>query len=426
MSKTIFIIGAGMSAECGAPVIRDFLKPDYLEMIPSKQRSSIKKFLNSNYFSNDCITIEDALKKIDTEIKNEVPTSRYSIEQLIKIRKILVNYIIEILSICGDNLMKELRAEKCDSPYLVLSSNQKNRDRLFQQKTIDQLTRELENFSGIKKKIPIIGINAKKWVETYSSILLLMKPNDVVINLNFDQFFELALLDLPLDVTVDFGIEFFELSADEDVLCNGILSKITRPPNTSNLRKISLFKIHGSLNWGICSECKSLISTVRTPIIRVKKYIRDLQKEDKKFKRNKLCCEKFAIEPSIVVPTIYSQRGYDNKYLREISKAVISEITTADNLVFLGYSLSDSDKYIRNLFKKAKKLKKGKPWDHVYVINRSITKIKKNYESIFENAEFVRSTTSKYIDDELMRIDGKKITVNNCIMKRKPVKIVKI
>ena len=426
MKKTIFIIGAGMSAECGAPVIRDFLKSEFLEWVPSKNRDPIKNFLNSDYFSKDCVTIEDALKKIDTEIKNGSSASKYSIKQLKKIRKILVKYIIEILSICGDNLMSELRSTPSDQPYSVLSSNEKDRDNKFQQKIVDQLKRELEHFSGVKKKTPVIGINAKKWIETYSSFLFLMKPNDVVINLNYDQFFELALLDLPLDTTVDFGVDFFELSADEDVLCHGILSKITRPPQPSDVRKISLFKIHGSLNWGICTECESLISTVRTPIIRVKKYIRDLQKEDTDFKEKNLCCEKFSIEPFIVIPTIYSRRGYDNNYLKEISKAAIFEISTADSLVFLGYSFFNSDKFVQNLFKKAKQLRKGKPWNHVYVINRSITKIQDNYLPIFKNSEFIRSTTLKYIQEKLKTINPKKISINNCIMKRKPLKIVKI
>ncbi len=426
MDKTIFVIGAGMSAECGAPVIRDFLKPDFLKMVPTKQRKIISNFLNSDYFSSNNITIEDALKKIDTEIVHAKTSSEYSIEQLVKIRTILVNYIIEILSVCGNNLMDELRTTPIDQPYLVQSSREKDQELLFRQKLIGQLTREMEHLSGNERTIPIIGINAKKWLETYSSILLLMKPDDVVINLNFDQFFELALLELPQDVMVDYGVDYFELSADEDVLCNGFLPKISRPPKDSEIRKISLFKIHGSLNWGICSGCKSLISTVRTPIIRVKDYIQKLQKTPKKFREKELCCDQFAIEPLIVIPTIYPRRGYENKYLRELSKAAIIEISKAANLVFLGYSLSDSDQYVRNLFEKAKSVRKNKPWKSVLVINRSIASIKENYEGIFENIEFIKSTTSKFIQEQLKRIDPKKCTLKSCIMKKKPIKWIKV
>jgi hypothetical protein len=253
-----------------------------------------------------------------------------------------------------------------------------------------------------------------------------MKPNDVIINLNFDQFFELALLDLPQDVIIDYGVDYFELSADDDVLCNGILPRITRLPKSSEIRKITLFKIHGSLNWGICSECKSLISTVRTPIIRVKDYIQKLQKSSKKFRERELCCERFSVEPLVVIPTIYSRRGYENKYLKEITKAAITEISNADNLVFLGYSLSDSDQFVRSLFIKAKTVRKNEPWKSVLVINRSIASIKENYEGIFDNVEFIKSTTSKYIQKELKKIDPKKWTLKNCIMKKKPVKVIKV
>jgi NAD-dependent SIR2 family protein deacetylase len=425
MDKTIFIIGAGMSAECGAPVIRDFLKPDFLKMVASKQRKVISNFLNSNYFSSNNITIEDALKKIDTEIKNGKTSSEYSIKRLVKIKTILVNYIIEILSVCGDNLMEELRTTSIDKPYLVLSKK-KDQEILYRQKLIGQLTRELEHLSSDDHTIPIIGINAKKWLETYSSILLLLKPNDVVINLNFDQFFEIALLDLPQDVIIDYGIDHFQLSPDEDFLCEGILTKLTRPPKSAGVRKISLFKIHGSLNWGICSGCNSLISIVRTPIIRLKKYIQQLQKMEKKFKEKNLCCTQFAVDPLIVIPTIYSKRGYENHYLKELSKAAIAEISNADNLVFLGYSFSDSDQFVRHLFEEAEKNRKNKPWEGIRVINRSIAPIKENYERIFKKVEFIRSTPSKFIQEELRMIDPKKCTLNNCIMKKRAIRVIKV
>lgn len=426
MDKTIFILGAGMSAECGAPVIRTFLLPEFLEFVPSDRREVIRQFLNSDYFSAESVTIEGALTKIDTEICEGATSTGYTIEQLTTIRSILVNYIIEVLSVCGDNLMKELQTTQIDQPYYVLSSKEKNQEHLFKDKITQQLSRELEHFSGNGGDVPIIGINAKKWLETYGSVLLLMKPNDVVINLNFDQFFELALLDLPLDVIVDYGLDYFELSPDEDVLCHGILPKVSRPPKSSEMRKITLLKIHGSLNWGICSECKSLMTTVRTPIIRVNDYIKKLQKGRKQFKERELCCEQFAVEPLIVIPKLYSRRGYENNYLKETSETAITEISNAENVVFFGYSLSESDLYVRNLFEKAKSIRKNRSWKNVLVINRSIASIKENYEGIFENVEFIETTSSKYIQDELKKIVPKNLTLENCILKNKPIQEFKL
>lgn len=155
------------------------------------------------------------------------------------------------------------------------------------------------------------------------------------ISTNYDILIDNALANLYPERSLDYGIDFANF--DE-------LDEWERPgPNS-----ISLFKIHGSLNWLYCPTCNNVRLTPK------EKGVITLLGEDSYSDNQAYCrrCETI-YSPIIVPPTFY--KDFTNVFLNSIWNKTEQELHKADHIIFCGYSFPDADMHIKYLIKRVQK-----------------------------------------------------------------------
>lgn len=105
---------------------------------------------------------------------------------------------------------------------------------------------------------------------------------------------------------------------------------------------VSLYKIHGSLNWVFCPVCNDILIT---PFQKGAAKIASRPRE--------YTCDrcKTLRAPIIVPPTLY--KDMSNIHLRKICNKAEKEILGVEKLIFCGYSLPAADTHIKYLIKRA-------------------------------------------------------------------------
>ena len=143
--------------------------------------------------------------------------------------------------------------------------------------------------------------------------------NDTVISLNYDLIIDNGIL--RNDHTVDYGIPI----RDEK----------------RGLYSVRLLKLHGSLNWLYCPTCHALdVKDMMKKVLYV-------------FTHPHLKCPvcNGRYEPILITPTFL--KSYGNEFISPIWKHAENALIQAHHIVFIGYSLSDSDNVIRNLISRS-------------------------------------------------------------------------
>jgi hypothetical protein len=168
--------------------------------------------------------------------------------------------------------------------------------------------------------------------------------NTSFISLNYDILIDNALLGAREDsnLDLDYAIEFMNF---------GRQWKRPRPK-----RSITLFKLHGSLNWLYCPSCRAIrITPKQKGVCRLKWRPSEC-----------ICrrCKTLAV-PIIIPPTYF--KALSNLYLRQIWHAAEQTLKKCSRLVFCGYSFPDADVHIRYLLKRVEVYRQKTP--DVYIIN---------------------------------------------------------
>lgn len=118
---------------------------------------------------------------------------------------------------------------------------------------------------------------------------------------------------------------------------------------------IKLLKLHGSTNWGACSECHDIVAydlpkffskhnsyfgqaATNGTSLEVSKYLPELSH----------CGKPLSAVPVIVPPT-WNKSGYHGA-LSNVWSAAAQELLEARNIYVFGYSLPESDTFFRYLF----------------------------------------------------------------------------
>jgi hypothetical protein len=142
--------------------------------------------------------------------------------------------------------------------------------------------------------------------------------------------------DILLDLTLSlYGVPF-------DYCLNGML----------NDPSIPLLKLHGSINWAYCQQCKEIVPQslagwtgrikpgFKTFGIPIGTNIRRI-----KCKR----CSTTFTDPPVLVPPTWDKGKY-HASVQPVWRAAASRLSTAENLVIVGYSLPESDAFFRYLY----------------------------------------------------------------------------
>ena len=175
------------------------------------------------------------------------------------------------------------------------------------------------------------------------------KTNDdcTIITFNYDILLEKALLNASLCSCFSYGID-----VEKDNIRN--FHSYERKYENNLL----ILKLHGSLNWAVCSQCNKL-------------HLFFSQRYDDIFKNS--CCNCNAdLEAVLVPPTRFKEGKYLKKLwevanLERLWKIAGEKITTADEIVIIGYSFNEYDKEAVSLIKESIKANSKNP--NLYIVD---------------------------------------------------------
>ena len=349
----VFVLGAGASHPDGVPLQNDLIPMLLSGKIKELQDSFIGKevidFIKENFHykssSANFPRLEAVFGFLDYFIQHdESLNTKYTTSKLVEIKE----YLIKII-----HYLVDLRTDK-RSPYYHL----------------------------------------------FWEIIFNNNSNVSVLTMNYDTLLEQAFEDFYQQKGyIDYRIHFMNyepyargvhkltkwINATDPVIVAG--SNIPVP--------IKIIKIHGSLNWKYCNCCNQVLITPwdRKIDLNKGKFLGYTYPDNEKYEY-KCPLDNTEFNTLIVPPTYLKTLVHPiiSQLLREASR----EIRSTKRIVFLGYSLSNSDIHIKALFKKH--IQKG---TDIIVINPIFRKSQlNNYKALSDNVKFIEIGFEEFLKDE--------------------------
>jgi NAD-dependent SIR2 family protein deacetylase len=302
MSEVVFILGAGASKEAGAPLMVDFLeKADEL-------RKSNRAGENAGELKPDFDAVFNVISALQ-------PVHSKSELDLDNIESVFAAFEMGRLI----NRLPDLSKNNSDS--LLLSMK-----RLIY-KTLEK------------------------------TILYPVRNNHVYPPNSYHKFAEL-ITKLNADANNN---RCSIITFNYDIALDYALSFNTHPANyclSENFKQghINLFKLHGSLNWAKCSKCGEIVPlTIQNyfqkyhfPFLHDAKSV-CLDFASKLSSSGLMHCQEYIKSEPLIVPPTWNKMSYQQDLSKVWSHAA-SELTNAESIFVLGYSLPDSDLFFRYFF----------------------------------------------------------------------------
>ena len=349
----VFVLGAGASHPDGVPLQNDLIPMLLSGKIKELQDSFIGKevidFIKENFHykssSANFPRLEAVFGFLDYFIQHdESLNTKYTTSKLIEIKE----YLIKII-----HYLVDLRTDK-RSPYYHL----------------------------------------------FWEIIFNNNSNVSVLTMNYDTLLEQAFEDFYQQKGyIDYRIHFMNyepyargvhkltkwINATDPVIVTG--NNIPVP--------IKIIKIHGSLNWKYCNCCNQVLITPwdRKIDLNKGKFLGYTYPDNERYEY-KCPLDNTEFNTLIVPPTYLKTLVHPiiSQLLREASR----EIRSTKRIVFLGYSLSNSDIHIKALFKKH--IQKG---TDIIVINPIFRKSQlNNYKALSDNVKFIEIGFEEFLKDE--------------------------
>jgi len=152
--------------------------------------------------------------------------------------------------------------------------------------------------------------------EYYDFLKKIYQNDDDIISFNYDLVIESVLA--KLGITCDYGLN-------------------QKPLKDSQL----LLKMHGSVNWAQCNNCENFAFFSDNVAVKI-------------LSQGQKCphCKKNSLLPIIIPPVLYKENYFRTSKLFKLLWGHANEIITqANKIVFIGFSMRDSDSYAQELFK---------------------------------------------------------------------------
>ena len=118
---------------------------------------------------------------------------------------------------------------------------------------------------------------------------------------------------------------------------------------------VPLLKLHGSLNWGVCSNCKKIIPWNLMDYFHNRSWHPFHSNEESaiidigsNLKNHQHCNVNLLDEPVLVPPTW--NKSEHHATLSSVWSRAAKELAEAENIFVIGYSLPDSDAFFRYLY----------------------------------------------------------------------------
>lgn len=310
--KTVYILGAGFSVEAGAPTQAAIIHEAFRLHKSNSENFEKAKFeeftdfigqqlnISEDMFSN--IDLEDIFTPLDRCLAESSQFRGISLDKIMKVRE-------SVFYVVGRTIQ------------LVLNETRETKD--YIDHFANYLTRESSARAGVeyKRKDPVSVISTN-W-----DILL---DNSIYKSLHSDN---------DYNGVVDYCCYISSRDEHDDTVVPG-LEKLGQGGFN-----VKLLKLHGSLNWLQCPRCARL-------------YAKFLKKEAMRSFENSTSCRhcdknfpeergRHTLSPNLIMPTYL--KDLSNPQYRIIWQNAGIEISEADEIVFIGYSLPYADFEMRQL-----------------------------------------------------------------------------
>lgn len=295
MMKTAIFLGGGASAAEGAPVQSALFKKYFKALRAENNYSDYKRVSELSAYFKQMFSIDVLNDDLD-EIN--FPT----FEEAIGLLDLAVRKRQSFRDFDLENLAKSSNRIGFIRQYLVLLMAEVLEDKTAAVKGLHRSLVERLNKFGVLKDM-------------------------IFISTNYDVLIDRALASCE-DTFLDYGIDF---SNYRSPMCSPEESK----------QAVSLYKIHGSLNWSYCPTCN---------LLKLIKYQQGLLKllTDPSQAVCAIC--QSVKTPVIVPPTFF--KDMSNSFLNIVWHKTEANLKDVGHLVFCGYSLPDADMHIKYLLKR--------------------------------------------------------------------------
>lgn len=352
----LFVLGAGASSADGVPLQRDMLPMILRSDIPEIKESQIGKivceFISDNFAYNPDTNQYPALEAVfgflDYFIQqNESLNAKYTNDKIRDIKEYLIKLIHYIVNIQMDKR----------SPYYHLF------------------------WSAIS--------------EHY--------PNTSIITLNYDTLLEQAFEFLFKKFGyIDYCIPLMNYEKQPDLKQYNFWINPRVPVTVGekeNPVPIKIIKLHGSLNWKYCNCCNQ---TLLTP------WDRQIDLNEGKFlgytypdkKEYEFRCPQDKTEFQTLIMPPSHLKSLHHPVISQLISEASREIRATKKLIFVGYSLSDSDVHIKALFKK----NISTDTEIIVINSKQKESLELIYKSITKNVKFIYLSFEELVrDSSLMK-----------------------
>lgn len=342
--NTVFLFGAGASYSAGVPLQADLvpqiLKESDSQLLNSEVATRVRRFIRENFEPKDRYpSLEEVFGLIAFCLANDQSLSKHwSTQELLGTRSDLVKVI----------------------HYLISRGTTQSHD--FQ--------RFWQRVAEMKSSIGVITTNY-----------------DTLIDEAFDTIYPKFLLDYCIDLVNHrhpTNVHPFDwwLDATKPTDVNGEIPA----------HRVKLIKLHGSLNWKYCSTCGQVALTPWQHQFNLKlnsfSTFYELQIHECSFDGTNL--QSLLQPPSHVKPN-------SNYIFNRLYDQAAYLLGSAENLVFIGYSLPEADVHIRALVKRH-----FRNSGNIVVINKSRAQdLRHRYESLSQNVLYREWSFETFLRSEL-------------------------
>jgi hypothetical protein len=152
-----------------------------------------------------------------------------------------------------------------------------------------------------------------------------------------------SVITFNYDPLIEFGLFFG----------NGYDYSLSNDPRSTG--RIPLLKLHGSLNWGVCAECRAIVPfhlgdyINRFQLVPRYRQSEHLQLLDFLRAMKIAHCGKAVEQVPVILPPTWNKTEY-SPTLTHIWREAASQLSDAENIFVCGYSLPETDAFFKHLF----------------------------------------------------------------------------
>jgi len=311
--KTVFILGAGFSVEAGAPIQANIMSEiqrihaEDENYYPHEDYILFEKLLKEQLYYKEeqysSIEIEDLFTPLDRCLADNVQFKDLNIQEIIKTREAIFNII-------GKTIRKILNETNKDKNYIDL----------FAEFLVEKCRKRIN--SNYRNVDPVSVITTNWDILLDNSIYNYIQNN------------------FPRKAVVDYCCYISSLKEDDHTIKPGL--EILGAGGFN----VKLLKIHGSLNWLQCPRCMRLYAGFdEKKALSLSETCRHCNKNYNG--NNRIAHITNKLTANLIMPTFI--KDLSNPQYKIIWQNAGVELSEANKLVFIGYSLPSADFEMRQL-----------------------------------------------------------------------------